>query len=360
MTIAKTTRACWCGNTNLLAFNPEYGKCNDCGTLVSLNGLAPEQLQVRNDETDFYGKQYWHEHQMQDLGFPDIHARARNDLTERNLHWLKTLLKYCLPPAKVLELGCAQGSFVALLHQTGYDSCGVEMSPWVVEFGKQTFGVPIFVGPVEKLDMPAGSLDVIALMDVLEHLPDPAATMAHCLRLLKPNGLLLIQTPQFKEEMNYAELVATKGAFLEVLKADEHLFLFSDHSVRLLFKQLGADHIQFEPAIFGLYDMFFAVSRAALQTNTSEKIESYLLSASSSGRLTLAMLDLRKEIDESNTDRAARGEQIQTLTAMLQESEADRAARGEQIQTLTAMLQESEADRAARWEQIQSLTAMLK
>ena len=217
MTIKLNTRACWCGNADLLPFGAEYGECRACGTLVYLKDMPPEQLLVRDDETDFYGKNYWLEHQQDAFGNADIFTRARNDLTERNLHWLKTLLKYCLPPAKVLELGCAHGSFVALLRQAGYDATGAEMSPWVVEFGQKTFGVPISVGPVEALEIPPGSLDVIALMDVLEHLPDPVATMAHCLKLLKPDGLLLIQTPQFKEEMNYTTLVETNAPFLEML-----------------------------------------------------------------------------------------------------------------------------------------------
>jgi 2-polyprenyl-3-methyl-5-hydroxy-6-metoxy-1,4-benzoquinol methylase len=336
---------CWCGNTKLLDFSADYGRCSECGTLVSLVGMALEQLVVNNDETDFYGKQYWLAHQNNDLGFPDIHARARNDLTERNLHWLKTLLKYRLPPAKVLELGCSHGSFVALLRQAGYDATGVEMSPWVVEFGHKTFGVPISVGPIENLDITPGSLDIIALMDVLEHLPDPVATMAYCLQLLKQDGILLIQTPQFKEEMEFTALVETKGSFLEQLKADEHLYLFSDRSVTRLFQQLGAEHTQFESAIFGHYDMFFAVSRAQLQINTPEQTNSALL-ATPHGRIALALLDLRKR--------------EQDLTQKLQESESDRLARWEQIESLTTMLKESEADRLARWAQIESLTAMLK
>ena len=347
---------CWCGNTKLLSFSTEYGECGDCGTLVSLVGMTPEQLQVGNDETDFYGKQYWLNHQSSDLGFPDIYKRARNDLTERNLHWLKTLLKYRLPPAKVLELGCSHGSFVALMRQAGYDAAGVEMSPWVVEFGQKTFGVPIAVGPVEALGLQPGSLDVIALMDVLEHLPDPTATMRHCLELLKPDGLLLIQTPQFKEGMRYEALVESRSPFLDQLKSDEHLYLFSERSVTALFRQLGAEHIQFEPAIFADYDMFFAVSRAPLQVNSPEQIGSALL-ATPSGRLALALLDLReRELDltqklqESESDRAARWTQIETLTAMLKESEADRVARGEQIETLTGMLKESKTDCAARGE----------
>ena len=56
----------------------------------------------------FTEEQYWLDHQKDDLGYPDIHTRARNDLTERNLHWLKALLKYRLPPAQVIELGCAR------------------------------------------------------------------------------------------------------------------------------------------------------------------------------------------------------------------------------------------------------------
>ena len=357
---------CWCGNADFLPFSSEYGECKVCGTLASLGGMDPEQLQVRDDETDFYGKQYWLNHQNIDLGFPDIYRRARNDLTERNLHWLKTLLKYCLPPAKVLELGCSHGSFVALLRQAGYDASGVELSPWVVEFGQQTFGVPISVGPVEAIDIAPGSLDVIALMDVLEHLPEPVATMAHCLALLKPDGLLLIQTPQFKEGTNYTDLMKNQAPFLQMLIPDEHIYLFSECSVTRLFQQLGAEYIEFEPAIFGQYDMFFVVSRAPLVPQTFAQTEAAIL-ATPTGRLALALLDLRereldltRQLQESESDRAARGGQIETLTAMLKEAEADRAARGGQIETLTAMLQEAEADRAARGGQIETLTAMLQ
>jgi 2-polyprenyl-3-methyl-5-hydroxy-6-metoxy-1,4-benzoquinol methylase len=321
--------------------------------------MSPEELTVSDDETDFYGKAYWLGHQSEDLGFPDIHKRARVDLTERNLHWLKTLLKYRLPGAKVIELGCSHGSFVALMHHTGYDASGVEMSPWVVEFGKETFNVPIFVGPVENLDIPAGSLDVVALMDVMEHLPDPVGTMAHCLKLLKPDGMLLIQTPKFVPGMNYAKLLETNGAFLEQLKADEHLYLFTEDSAARLFRQIGADHIQFEPAIFSQYDMFFAVSRVPFQTYSPEEINTALFGMPN-GRMTLALLDLRERELASESDRIARGEQIEELTRLLNEVEVDRAARGQQLERLSTMLNEAEADRTARGEHMETLTKLLQ
>lgn len=313
---------CWCGNSELSYFSPEYAECSRCGTLVSLAGLPAEKLRVRNDEVDFYGKQYWTVHQENDLGFPDIGQRARNDLPERNLHWLKVLLKYRLPPAKVLELGCSSGSFVALMQQAGYEAEGVEMSPWVVEFGKKSFNVPISVGPVEELDLEPGSLDVIALMDVLEHLPDPVTTMAHCIRLLKSDGLLLIQTPQFKEEMVYQDLLNNSAPFLEQLKCDEHLYLFTEHSVVRLFKQLGADYIQFEPAIFAQYDMFLAVSRDPLKAIKAEEATEILLSLPA-GRFVQAMLDMDAHIKIIDADREARLDQIHILTSMVEEAQKE-------------------------------------
>ncbi len=358
-------RNCWCGHAEFTAFNDDYGVCVHCGTLVSQNSLTDEQLRVVDDDVDFYGKQYWHGHQADDLGFPEIQARARADLTERNLHWLKALLKYSLPPGRTLEIGCAHGSFVALMRVAGFAASGVEMSRWVVDFGRRAFDIPVDVGPVENLPIEPGSLDAIAMMDVLEHLPDPSATMRHCLDLLKPDGLLLIQTPCFEPDMRFDALVAGHGAFLEQLKADEHLYLFTRASVGELFDRLGASHLAFEPAIFAQYDMFFAVSRAPLAPVGTARIDA-ALTASAHGRIALALLDLRDRelatvarLQEAEADRAARGAKLDTLTAMVLEAEADRSARAEQIATLTTYIGEIERDREARATQIVDLTRLL-
>ena len=349
-------------------------------------GLTAEQVKVDDDESAFYGKRYWLDHQTHELGLPDIHARARGDVAERNLHWLATLLSYRLPPARSLELGCAHGSFVALMRYCGFDAEGIEMSPWVVEFARNTFGVPVLVGPVEDLDVEPDSVDVIVLMDVLEHLPDPMATMAHCRKLLKADGIFLVQTPQFEEGRDCAALVEGKDAFLEMMQSDEHLYLFSKRSVSRLFEQIGAGHIEFERAMFQRYDMFFLASPEPLTKLPEKAIEQFLLKTPE-GRLVLALLDLRRRerewldrlseyesilasrdgdigtlsrlLTESETDRAARGEQIETLGELLRESEEDRAARGEQIETLSRLLQESEINHAAGREQIEALSTLV-
>lgn len=314
-------RICWCGNNSLVPFGPEYGQCRDCGTLVYLNDIPDDQFLVTNDECGYYGKRYWLEHQQHAFGYGDIHGRARSDITERNLYWLNTLLKYKLPPAKVLEIGCAHGSFVALLRQAGYDASGIEMSPWVVDFAHRTFGIPVSLGSIESSQIPPGSLDVIVLMDVLEHLPYPALSMAHCLKLLKPDGIVVIQTPQFQESMDYAALVETKALFLQMLIPREHIYLFSERSIYRLFQGLNAPHLCFEAAIFAHYDMFLIAAPKPPPVNDRAKIEAAL--ATPNGRLTAALMDIyareTTSVAKLKADNAYLAEQLQLC-------EADRAA----------------------------------
>jgi hypothetical protein len=70
--------------------------------------------------------------------------------------------------------------------------------------------------------------------------------------------------------------------------------------------------------------------------------------------------DVKRMLQERESDRRLRLEQVHALTGMLRESEADRAARLDQIDALAAMLKESEADRATRLDQIVELTRLLK
>jgi SAM-dependent methyltransferase len=173
----------------------------------------------------------------------------------------------------------------------GFDAVGLEISPWVVDFARAKFNVPMLLGRVEEQQIEPGSLDVIAMMDVFEHLPDPTATVRHCSNLLRPNGLLIIQTPRYPEGESYEELVARGDRFLEQLKPVEHVYLFSRESIRGFFKRLGCDYLQFEPAIFPHYDMFLAVSRAPLATHGPNTIKA-ALKAAPGRRLLRAFLDV--------------------------------------------------------------------
>ena len=317
-----TTERCWCGVTNLDDYSPDYRRCASCGTLVTRHGPPQDLSRIRDDSTDFYGRDYWFSHQAQDLGHPTITERARRDLTERCIYWLRSLLTRQLPPGRILELGAAHGGFVFLLRQAGFDATGQELSPAIVELARSTFGVPMRQGPVEDLDIPPNSLDVIALLDVMEHFQDPVGTLRHCLTLLKPEGFLLIQTPRVPANSDYAELVARNDPFLIQFKKDEHLYLFSETGVRAFFERLGASAITFMPAIFSHYDMFFTAGRREPPTYSDQDIFAAL---GKNNRLVIALLDLYAHLFEVDRDRGARLRVINALDERVRtlESAAD-------------------------------------
>jgi glycosyltransferase involved in cell wall biosynthesis/SAM-dependent methyltransferase len=267
---------------------------------------------------------------------------------------LKTFLKYRLPPARILELGSAHGGFVALLRWAGFDATGLDLSPWLSDFARATFDVPVLVGPVESQDIAAVSLDAVVLMDVLEHLGNPEATLSRCLSLLKPDGIFFLQTPQYREGKSLQEMEQENDPFLSMLKPDQHLYLFSKSSLTLLFQRLGVASVSFEPAIFGFYDMAVVAGRNDLTSFSDDEVAARLKSRSSS-RLALALLDLDAQLHEMRAryfeceqDSAVRLQNNLTLTNLLAEAQADRDARIGEIQTLTKWLTLAQADRAAQ------------
>lgn len=291
-------RACWCAEKKLFPFSDEFHVCKVCGTLVTAADVQPADLAVTQDSGELYSKDYWLKRQSEKYGLPPLDQRARLDMPERCVHWLNLLLKHRLPSAKVLEIGCAHGGYVALMRWAGFDAGGTEMSPWIVRFARETFQVPVQAGRIEELSFAPQSLDVIILNDVIEHLPDPLATLGHCVKLLKPDGFFVIQTPEYKEHLSYADLVATKDLFLTHMngKNEEHLYLFSRRSTQRLWAQLGLPVVAFENPIFP-YDLFYTASRAKLPEHSPAEITA-ALAAQPTGRLVQALLDKAYESND--------------------------------------------------------------
>ena len=309
---------CWCGNAQLLSYSADYRLCAHCKTLVSSRAFAPDLVEVNDEGQDLYGLNYFYEH-AKELSQPDLGARAHLDLAERCVHWLKALLEFRPPPARTLELGCASGAFVGALTSAGYQATGQDLSPAVTARAAETFGVPVLSGPLETQDLPDASLDVLILMDVVEHLIDPLATLGTGARILRDDGLLMIQMPNFNPALSHEDLLQTEGPFLVQMKADEHIFLYSRESATALLSRLGFEHVVFLPAIFSMYDMYFVASRTPI-SRVDEAVWRNALRRSREGRMMEALIDnftgnqagilLKHRLDQVEVDRARRLEVI--------------------------------------------------
>lgn len=281
-------RPCWCGQSALEPFLEDYMLCPACGTLVS-----------RARDAQRYDRDYWYAHQEADLGQPTIEARAREDLPERCVYWLRHFLRTCLPPGKVLELGCAHGGFTALLSRAGFAATGLEIDPAVAGLAGETFGIEVLDGPLENQDIAPGSLKAVVLMDVLEHLPDPVAELCRISRLLAPDGVVFVQTPCLPAGAASGAGLADDAPFRRMLLPAEHLHLFSEQAVRRLFSQAGLDALRFWPALFP-YDMLFVAGRGAVPEHAPEAVADALV-ATPDGRLVLGLLDAAARADRAET-----------------------------------------------------------
>jgi 2-polyprenyl-6-hydroxyphenyl methylase/3-demethylubiquinone-9 3-methyltransferase len=103
-----------------------------------------------------------------------------------------------LRDANCLDIGAGVGQFMTLLAAQGAAASGLEPSPIRREFADRKFGLELFAEQVEifgRRPQYAGHFDFVTLWDVIEHVNFPVETVEAALRVLKPGGLLFVDTP---------------------------------------------------------------------------------------------------------------------------------------------------------------------
>jgi 2-polyprenyl-3-methyl-5-hydroxy-6-metoxy-1,4-benzoquinol methylase len=125
---------------------------------------------------------------------------------------LKKTLPRPAPGAKLLDIGCAGGAFLVAAREYGFGVTGVEPSHWLAESGRTQYGLDIRQGILTPGMFPDASFDVITLWDVIEHVTQPAEVLATIHRMLKPDGRLLVNYPDYGSWM--ARMLGRRWPFL--------------------------------------------------------------------------------------------------------------------------------------------------
>jgi 2-polyprenyl-3-methyl-5-hydroxy-6-metoxy-1,4-benzoquinol methylase len=98
----------------------------------------------------------------------------------------------------LLDVGCAQGFFLYNASKAEYTSKGIEISQDAAAYAIREFGLDIEAKPFEELRFPENHFDVVTLWQVLEHVPYPLTVLKEVQRILKPEGLLVVSTPNIE------------------------------------------------------------------------------------------------------------------------------------------------------------------
>jgi SAM-dependent methyltransferase len=175
-----------------------------------------------------YDEQYFTEEQQGgydfDSDFAQRHDRSRF-LPE--LRRLERQVKH----GRILDIGCATGSFLALARERGWEVSGVEASDFARAHAEKRLGLPLYRGLSE---MPEGArFDVVTLHHVLEHIEKPLPFL-HDEVLPRVKGRLHIEVP------NFASLASrVHGRRWGDLRPDQHVYHYTADTLRALVGQAG-------------------------------------------------------------------------------------------------------------------------
>ncbi len=117
--------------------------------------------------------------------------RARRDILS------DYLTRYGAMPkdARILEIGCGTGHNLPMLAQFG-EVDAIEIDPAARTIASERLGKPVGDAPLPALPGVArGAYDLVAVLDVVEHIEDDVAALAAMKSLLKPGGKILIAVP---------------------------------------------------------------------------------------------------------------------------------------------------------------------
>ena len=138
-----------------------------------------------------------------------------------------------VPNGTLLDVGCGNGRYLKSMRSIGWTVHGVEFNRRSVEQCRAA-GLAVHHGDLSSAGLPQQGFDVITLRHVIEHIPTPQEFMAELAGLLKPGGLLIVETPNFNS-LGWAWF-STRWYATGI---PYHLMLFSPNNLELLAKQHG-------------------------------------------------------------------------------------------------------------------------
>lgn len=151
----------------------------------------------------------------------------------------------CLPDRRkklrVLEPGCASGSFLKLLQkQYGCDVTGIEPNVNLSNRLREE-GVNAITGTFEDAELLKSHFDAVCMFNVIEHLWNPFEAIERMSFCLKKGGIVLIECPNFN-----ATGRKIFGKFWFPYHLPRHLSHFNSDSLTRLFEKAGFSKVHYK------------------------------------------------------------------------------------------------------------------
>lgn len=164
-------------------------KCLRCGLVVTITSEKNRKAYVQEKYSHEYAENY-------KSSLPKLQKRFSRQIAR---------IKKFKPRGKLLDVGCGTGYFLKYLkdYHPQWQIYGVEPSKLLREVANSNVATHIRPGTLNNIPFPNTYVDIITCYDVLEHSADLNNNLSELKRVLKPNGLILVQAPNYKSIMAY-------------------------------------------------------------------------------------------------------------------------------------------------------------
>lgn len=148
----------------------------------------------------------------------------------------------------LFDLGAGAGEFLILAREFGFTPHGNELAAGAIEMARDNAGIELHVGELDTIEG-ENLYDVVTMWCVLAHVVDPDELLRQTLRILKPGGILFLQTPRWSA-MDRAALRAarsSRGRLVRLLDrrvSDMHMTLYSSRGLTARASRLGFEVVE--------------------------------------------------------------------------------------------------------------------
>jgi len=200
-------------------------KCKNCGLVYAYPRMSEEEIFKR------YSKDYLFSEYLT-IFHADQQGYDMELIREHYSLYLQLLDSIPGEKRRILDIGCGPGFFLKATEERGWKGEGVEISEAAVQYAREIVGVKVHHGQLQDIPFSPGSFNVIVLLDAIEHLFNPLETIEHCYRLLRKDGVLVLNTPDYN---SLSRFILRKD--WAVLSPAEHLYNFTQRTLCLMLRK---------------------------------------------------------------------------------------------------------------------------
>lgn len=112
--------------------------------------------------------------------------------------WLLERMEELQDGRLLLDVGCSIGDFLAQARDRGWDGTGLELGERATAYARDVNKLHVIEATLEESRLPDASFDAVAMLSILEHLPQPKRALREVHRILRPGGALGVIVPNIQ------------------------------------------------------------------------------------------------------------------------------------------------------------------